>query len=136
MYARSRQTVHFEQEAARQHTRRRVARHIARNVAVEYLTRCAGVFADLQSGKERSRYVMQTKRKYQQRLDKTVQILNATTGTLDSRPPRERPIAVPIGGHTKDANCPNAAAAPAPRNDRHEPLQVRKEAQIPGSLIR
>ena len=44
---RRRQAVHFEQEAAREFARSRIARHIARNIAVEYLTRRVGELADL-----------------------------------------------------------------------------------------
>lgn len=64
------QTVHFEQEATRQFTRSRVTRHITRNVAVENLTCCVGVFTNLHL----ERYVpdvVQTKR-YQATFDETV----------------------------------------------------------------
>ncbi len=41
------QTVHFEQEAAREFTCGRVTRHIARDITVEHLTCRIGVFTDL-----------------------------------------------------------------------------------------
>ena len=110
----------FEQEATRRFTRSRVTRHITRNVAVENLTCCVGVFTNLHL-KVRSD-VVQTKR-YEATFDETV---NAKRNyrVLVSSPLREGRL---------QTNRPNEGqhnaskdGSRASRNDRHKAFTGKK----------
>ena len=123
--SRCRQTIHFEQEAARQFARRRVACHVARDIAVEHLTSRVGVFADLHLERNVPD-VMQTKR-HQATFDETVDtkrhhwvLISSPLGEgldrgADRRPNEGEDHAGEDSGQTRD--------------NRHKTL-ARKEAEI------
>ncbi|CCK18235.1 hypothetical protein BN136_4245 [Cronobacter universalis NCTC 9529] len=121
----SRQTVHFEQEAAREFARGRVARHVTRDIAVEHLTCRVGVFADLHL--ERNVPDMVQTKRHQAAFDEAVDTKRHNR-VLISRPLRE-------GLNSGTNRRPNEGQDHASedrrqtRDDRHETF-TSEEAQI------